>query len=486
MDSPDDPRDSSLVASLLVRTIRRQHRGSLEEVARRLGLSEKTLRRWDRGTFGASPRNLARLAREAGYSPALVQGLVRLLGLLRLAEAEASPASSPDNPMDAPMDAEIAAAASTAAQEAHGLLPIEPSPDSWEEQPADLLWSRYTSRDQEQQRQLVRESSIFHTRSFCERLCRESVDVAPDSPADALNLAELAVEVARKIRGTNSERAGWEAYARGHLANVRRVTDDPNGANVEFDRVAHLLTSGEKAPLSPTAKSRLLDLEASLRRDQRRFPKALALLQEALDCGPAESKGRILIKKAFTLEQMGAYEESLATLNEATPHVEAHGTLRDLFAWRFNTAVNRCHLGQAEKAQTILPEIQALAERLDNTFDRLRTRWLEARVTAGLGRTQEAIVQMDRLCEEFLRSDPPRPYDAALAGLDLARYWLKEENTAAVKQLAPSLERIFRAKGIRREALASLRLFCEAARREGATLELIEKVTTEVERAGRK
>lgn len=129
---------------------------------------------------------------------------------------------------------------------------------------------------------------------------------------------------------------------------------------------------------------------------------------------------------------------------------------------RFNTAVNHCHLGDAETAERLLPEIQALAERLNKALDRLRTRWLEARVAAGLGRTDEAIARMDQVCEEFLHTDPPLPCDAALAGLDLALYWLQEGNTASVQRLAIPLEKIFRLKGVDREAAGALRLFCEA------------------------
>jgi hypothetical protein len=53
-----------------------------------------------------------------------------------------------------------------------------------------------------------------------------------------------------------------------------------------------------------------------------------------------------------------------------------------------------------------------------------------------------------------------------------------------VKKLAVPLERVFTAKGIRREALGALRLFCEAARREAATLEMAKKAKTELERLG--
>jgi hypothetical protein len=71
-----------------------------------------------------------------------------------------------------------------------------------------------------------------------------------------------------------------------------------------------------------------------------------------------------------------------------------------------------------------------------------------------------------------------------LAGLDLGLYWLKQGDTAAVKAIAVALERVFSAKGIRREAFRALRLFCEAARREAATVELAQKAQAEVTRLG--
>jgi tetratricopeptide (TPR) repeat protein/transcriptional regulator with XRE-family HTH domain len=486
MKSLADPRDSSLVASLLVRTIHRERGGTLDDVARSLGLSERTLRRWARGTHGASPKHLDFLARKAGYSPALIHGVVRLLGLLRLAEAGQSAEGSPTPAR--PFFAEVIAVATRAVEEAHELLPVEPAPESWEaaEIPAEELWRRFTSRDRAQQKRLVRESAVFHTCGFCERLCNESVAVAPDSPAEALEVAVLAVDVARKIRGSASRRAATEAYALGHLGNARRVFgNDLTGADAEFSRARQLLSTCESNELSRAARSRLLDLEASLRRAQRLFPEALALLKDALALGPEETKGRILLNKAATLELKGDHELALAALAEAKPFVEAHGTLRDRFALRFNAAVALCNLRNAEEAENLLPEIRALAERLNKAHDSLRTRWLEARVAAGLGRTEEAIAGIGRVCEEFLHTDPPLPYDAALAGLDLALYWLQEGNTAAVQRLAVPLERIFRAKGIRREALGSLRLFCDAARCEAATLELVEKIKADVERAGR-
>ena len=46
--------------------------------------------------------------------------------------------------------------------------------------------------------------------------------------------------------------------------------------------------------------------------------------------------------------------------------------------------------------------------------------------------------------------------------------WLERGRTAEVRDLAVGMGWIFQAKGIAREALASLKLFCEAARQEAA------------------
>ena len=57
--------------------------------------------------------------------------------------------------------------------------------------------------------------------------------------------------------------------------------------------------------------------------------------------------------------------------------------------------------------------------------------------------------------------------------------------TPGISSLCPTAQRIFEAKGIARGALAALTLFCEAARQEAATVELVQRAIGEVERAQR-
>ena len=74
-------------------------------------------------------------------------------------------------------------------------------------------------------------------------------------------------------------------------------------------------------------------------------------------------------------------------------------------------------------------------------------------------------------------------YDAALATLELAALYLEQRRTWEVKTLARQMAPIFHAQGVHREALAALRLFCEAAEKEAATVELALRVTEYLYRA---
>ncbi|HYU31853.1 MAG TPA: helix-turn-helix transcriptional regulator [Thermoanaerobaculia bacterium] len=490
-DEKADPI-AGILGAVFVRRLRLRH-GGLSKVATVVGMSRKALWSYEKGKRTPAPEILARLGEKAGISRGQLELLRRLLDAQRLAEAWGLAGERAAAPGE-PLTAEIAEAVLMAIEEAGAFLTPEPAPEPWEDtgrprpedrSRADVLWQRLRRLDPKQRSRLVRESAAFRIWSLVERLCNESKVAAADAPADALELARLALEVARKIRGTASWRARVEALlALPHLGNALRVCNDLAPARAAFDRTRKLRDAFSPSDPPLLDEGRLPDLEASLCREERRFPEAVALHDEAFRLSPLERRGSILLNKAFTLEQMGDFERALATLKEAEPYVLASGAPRDLCVLRFNTAVCLCNLGRAGQAEELVSEVQRLADQL-GALARLRTRWLTARVAAGLGRTEEAIAILDGVCNDFLRCKPPLPYDAALAGLDLALYWLKQGDTGAVKKLAVPLQRVFSAIGIRREAVRSLRLFCEAARREAATVELAQKAKADVERAAR-
>ncbi|MFL6259754.1 MAG: tetratricopeptide repeat protein, partial [Thermoanaerobaculia bacterium] len=217
---------------------------------------------------------------------------------------------------------------------------------------------------------------------------------------------------------------------------------------------------------------RLLDLEASLRRGQRRFKEALAALDAALAIG--RSPARLLIQKGFTLEAMGDYGRAVETLLQVAPQVEGLGDPRLLYMLRFNLAVNFCHLGRYTEAAEHVQTVRTLAGDLGDEVFLIRVLWLEGRIAAGLGRPQEA----ETLLEEVRRELGLRrmSYDVALVLLEEAVLLLEAGRPAEVKELAGELAQVFEDKGVHREALAALRLFYEAAEHEEATAELARRV----------
>jgi tetratricopeptide (TPR) repeat protein len=167
---------------------------------------------------------------------------------------------------------------------------------------------------------------------------------------------------------------------------------------------------------------------------------------------------------------MGDCEGAIAALEEAAPWVDGQREPRQLFGLRFNLAVNLCHLGRYADAAPLVVEVRDSAITLRNDLDLVRVLWLDARVSAGLGRRAESIPVLRQVRETFAARG--LAYDAALATLNLAVLLLEEGRTAEARALAPEMLPIFESLGVDREALAAIRVFCEAAGRAAARLEL--------------
>ncbi len=295
----------------------------------------------------------------------------------------------------------------------------------------------------------------------------------------ALDLATLAVALAERVPEPESWRRRLEGYCWAHLANSRRVAEDFDGANAAFAKVWELWKAGADSDPGLLPEWRLLDLEASLRADERRFSDALDLLRRArAAAGEEPAAWRILLKMEHVFNQMGDVQAALAALAEAAPYVEASGDRQLLFALRYNLADNLYDLQRFAEAEALLPHLRELAVQAADELRLVRLVWLGARIAAGQGRTEEAIAGLEQVRADFTARE--LPYHAALSSLDLAVLYLKAGRTAEVRELAVAMGWIFKAKGIHREALAALSLFCEAAKRENATVELARQVMAEL------
>ena len=350
---------------------------------------------------------------------------------------------------------------------------------------AEDLFQRLIVLTPRERRGLVEAFPDYWSWALAVRMCEASLRKAAHKAEEALELADLALAIAERVSEEEARRSRLTGYCWAHIGNARRVANDISEADEAFARAWSRWQAGAVSDPDLLAEWRLYDLEASLRRAERRFSEALELLDRARAAAGDDplATGRILLNKEHVFEQMGDVPNALEALAEAAPFVEASGDARQLFAFRFKSANHLYHLERYEEAAKLLPPVRALAIQQANELDLLRVVWLSARVAAGQGRTEEAIAGLEQVSRDFM--DRELPYDAALSSLDLSLLWLKAQRTAEVRELAVALGRIFNAKKIDREALAALRIFCDAARQESATVELARRTIAEIEQARR-
>ncbi len=186
------------------------------------------------------------------------------------------------------------------------------------------------------------------------------------------------------------------------------------------------------------------------------------------------SRGRILLKKGFTLEQQGDLEGAVAALQEAAALFDRQGEPRQVFGARFNLIVVLLHGGCLAQAEELLDEVWELAGELGFELDLLRTRWLGARLLAARGRTAEAAAEMQEVQEAFARRGILS--DTGLATLELAALRLELGQAEEVQTLARQTYEILVSQGVQREALGSLLVFFQAAERRAVTRELVRKL----------
>ncbi|HYX26816.1 MAG TPA: helix-turn-helix domain-containing protein, partial [Thermoanaerobaculia bacterium] len=316
---------------------------------------------------------------------------------------------------------------------------------------AEELWALLKRLPSERQRKLLQEDSRFWNRGFCERLCEESEKQAARHPNRAFLLAEHSQFLACKIAGEQGHATALRAYAAAYLANAIRAQGSLPAADEAFEQACRLWSEVAQEGEAPAGyEARILDLKSSFRRDQRRLPEAIELIDQALALEPAVSeRGRLLIKKSKILEETGDLTAAIALLREAEPLVDPKADPRLVLCLRHNLMWLLATEGKAEEAQALFPGVQTLARKLNNGLDLVRLRWAEARIQAAFGRTAKAIELLMKVRGEF--STRGIAYDTALVTLELAALLASEGRAADVKTLARHLVPIFKAHAVHRE-----------------------------------
>jgi len=356
---------------------------------------------------------------------------------------------------------------------------LDRPPSPADRQDAPGLWAVLRDSSAAERELLLEEAREYWSWAVCELACAESVSAASNSAERALELAELAVEISRRVLGSLSLRV--QGYAGVHLGNARRVHGHLQGSEGAFRNALPLWKAGAPGDPGLLNEARVLGLEATLRIEQRQPARALALLADALEVDRHGETKYLLINRARALELLGDYGGAITALRQAEPLIDGNLEPRLLFGSRFNLLSNLLHLGNFAEAEKLLQKVRALADRLGQDLDLVRTRWLEGWLAAGLGKRDEAIAALEQVREDFNAREIP--FDAALATLELATLYLEEGRSVEVRLVASELKWIFKAQGIEREALAALRLFYQAAEQEALTVEMARRLVSFLYRA---
>jgi tetratricopeptide (TPR) repeat protein len=477
---PPDPLPLFSLALAVLRTIRGWSQ-------KELGLASKVLGTiisdYEKGRRSLTRKKLDELAAHLGFQPEAVEEVVTFLRWFRPAEPDNVPfgLSAADVRNIERAAAKVGRAATEAAR-VDLARALQAARAEKARQVAEEAWNRLRPCSRRERNLLVATAPEFQTWALCERLCTESEKAAAADVRRAMELAELALFVAGRIQSREAWRARVQGYAWAYVGNARRVASQLPAADDAFRRAWQLWRTGKEIYPDWLKEGRLLDLEASLRRDQRRLQESLDLLSRALALAQTDSEAcRVLAKQAFTLEEMGDHRLALEALKKALLLVDGTREPRQLFGLQFNQAMILCRLGLYREAAELLPEVRESAIELRNGLDLIRVRWLDARVARAKGCRTNAIEALTQVRAEFTALK--LTYDAALSTLELASLYLEEGRTSEVKALAREMAPIFKAQGVHKEALAALRLFCEAVERETVTLELANRLVDYLEKA---
>ncbi len=449
--------------------LRQRRRLTQAQLAAEAGLAESTVYGIEAGVQNPSPSTVARLLAALNATPAELARLREWLA------AEPGPAAGGEHRAAGLGRATRRGAQAGAALLGRRLAAAEapaPPPRAADRAAVPALLMILEGEPWATCRALIAELPELHSWALCEWYCAESAAAAADNPRRAARLAVLALRVARHVPGT----AAWRSRLLGnvlfHLANARRVLGHLPIGEAALERAEPLWAAGAPADPGLLDRSRVLDLVASLRREQRRLGEARALLDQAVTLAtPGPATARLLLKQAKLHEELGDIPTALATVEQAEPHLDDIRAPRHRLVFEFNRAEYLRQLGRQAEAEALLPAVRALSGRLANDLDGVRLRWLEARMGTSGGRPAEATAAFREVRDAFAARGIA--YDLGLVTLELAAHLLEQGETVAVRTLAAESEAIFKAQQVDRERCGALLVFCKAAEREAVTLELV-------------
>jgi tetratricopeptide (TPR) repeat protein len=328
---------------------------------------------------------------------------------------------------------------------------------------------------------LTQKDLASRDRSRCEALMERCRALRASDPEMMVLTAELAVSMAERLGVAADDPAAADLQARAwaELGNARRVADDFVGAESDLARATDKAGRGSGDPL---LLARLMDLTASLFKDQRRFDEARRLLDLVYAIyeqeGDVEGAARALISMGISAGYAFEIEESIHLLTRGIALLDGARDPKLTSVAIHNLIWCLVEYGRPAQAHQLFLQNKALYTRFAGPIEMTKSRWLEGRIAAGIG--DDACAETRFLEARAHFDEVHLPYEVALVSLDLATLWLKAGRTREIRELIDQTITIFRTRKIRREALGMLLVLRDALRQERATEELLRTVASDL------
>lgn len=287
---------------------------------------------------------------------------------------------------------------------------------------APHLLARLREHPPERQELLLRNHPRFQTWGLLEGLIREAQEKTFNDPGSAEVVGRLALKLAPHLDDSyyGTERIeDLQARAWGYRGNARRVGGDLQGADGALEKALGHLQRGTGDSLE---KAILLDLKASLRKNQYRFGESLRLSGRAAaifqGLGEVHKVGRTLVNMATAHEYRGEPESAIALLHRSLDLIDFSQEPRVLVVTSHNLIYSLTSAGRLMEAQGLFTKMRPLYEKFPEPWIQNRRKWAEGRIALGLARYRTAETLLLEARDGFTFAGVP--YYSAFVAQDLA------------------------------------------------------------------
>jgi len=327
---------------------------------------------------------------------------------------------------------------------------------------------------EEREKKIRNATKRFRSPLLVNLLIEHSNSFLLDNREEALHFARLALAVAE--RSTSPVAADRLIIASARVGNALRAGGNLREAE-RFLGEARLVLRRSMI-VDSLVHAELDSLEASLRKDQRRFDDARKLLARAVVSYRLSKQRREVARNLLKLSTVEFYDgqvgRAIEILYEALRAVTPAEEPR-LHLWmRHNLALYLLEAEDVAGAKKVLTETERSYEEHRDRTILLRRDWLQGRIA----RAEKNFKEAERIFRETARGFEALGigYDTALVLLDLAELYYASGARKSLRRLAEALPKILNAEDLHREAVAALLLVQSAILEEIVTATLLRRV----------